>query len=61
MALGLQGAPRDKNSELKKNMIRLSETISLSETPCSMRPFLGVLFIDQRAVVSATVAIGWCN
>lgn len=58
MALGLQGAPRDKNSELKKSMIRLSKTISLSETTCSRRPFLGVRFIYQRAVVSETVAVG---
>lgn len=58
MALGLQGAPRDKNSELKKSMIRLSKTISASETTCSRRPFLGVHFIYQRAVVSETVAIG---
>lgn len=61
MALGLQGAPRDKNSELKKSMIRLSKTISLSETTCSRRPFLGVHFIYHRAVVSETVANGQCN
>lgn len=61
MALGLQGAPRDKNSEFKKRMIRLPKTISLSETTCSRRPFLGVHFIYQRAVVTETVAIGYCN
>lgn len=44
MALGLQGAPRDKNSELKKSMIRLSKTISLAETICSWRPFSGCAF-----------------
>lgn len=58
MAFRLQCAPRDKNSEFKKSTIRLSKTISLSETTCSRRPFLGVHFIYQRAVVSETVEIG---
>lgn len=60
MALGLQGAPRDKNSEFKKSMIRLSKTIPLWNY-LFWETFSGVHFIYQRAVVTETVAIGYCN